>query len=84
MVEGCNGGGGGGGEGRSGGKGSSFCCTSAKKLENLWSPACKLVNAADAVFIWILHFDSRKLSNKRALEKDKKKKELLGIAGSIF
>ena len=38
-------------------KGSSFCGTPAEKLQNLHSPASKLVNSATAAFILILNFD---------------------------
>ena len=45
---------------RGGRKGCSFCSTSAKKIQNLWSPACKLINSAAAAFILILNFDPMK------------------------
>ena len=60
-------------------KGSSFCNTPAKKLQNLRSPACKFINSAAEAFILILNFDPIKLSNKKALEKDKKRNELIVI-----
>ena len=67
-----------------GNKGSSFCGTPAKQLHSLWSPACKLINSAAVAFILILSFDPIKRSNKKALEKDKKRNELFSISRSIL